>query len=170
MYNNSTMDKQNGHQHKSAVLYDLGFWYLISFIFGVAFIGVAGLALDYLWNYFVLSVALRWQHITITRKRKLVYIAIITALGLFIDWLYYEFTWGEVVIGALRVPALFSRLGNQPGLELTTVLIPMVIIGLVNLCASRIHLHLNGKNALVVGVIMAVFTTPWLIVAFVLLS
>jgi len=146
------MDRRNGHHRKSIVLYDLGGWYVI-IIFGVAF---SGLVLDYLWNYFVLSLTLRWQHISITRKRKMVYIAIITALGLLIDWL-----WLYVV---------FSRPGTQPGLALATIIIPMVLIGLVNLCASRIHLHLSMKNALVVAGMMAVFTAPWLIVVFVFLS
>jgi len=54
------MDRQNGHHHKSAVLYDAGGWFLISIFFGVAFIGVV---LDYLWNYLMLSVILRWPHI-----------------------------------------------------------------------------------------------------------
>ena len=41
MYNNSTMDRQNGHHHKkSAVLYDAGGWFLMGMFFGVVFIGV----------------------------------------------------------------------------------------------------------------------------------
>ena len=168
MHNNSTMDKQNGHNHKkSTVLYDAGGWFLMGMFFGVVFIGVV---LDYLWNYLVLSLVLRWQHISITRKRKLVYIAIITALGLFIDWLYYEIAWGTLVIGGLKVPAIFQTIENSSGLELATILIPMLLIGIVNYLASRLHLHLEMKSALVVGVMMAVFTAPWLILAFVLLN
>jgi len=167
MYNNSTMDRQNGHHHKSAVLYDAGGWFLMSMFFGVAFIGVV---LDYLWNYLVLSVTLRWRHINIPRKKKAIYCVIITAFGLLIDWLYYEFTWGTLVLGSLRVPAVFPKPGTQPGLELTTILIPMVLIGVVNYYASRLHLHTDVKNSLVVGAMMAVFTAPWLIVAFVLLN
>jgi len=158
---------QYENHHKSTVLHDAGGWFLIAIFSGVAFLGVI---LDYCWNYLILSLALRWQHINISRKRKIIYIAIITALGLLIDWLYYEFTWGTLVIGDLRIPAAFSRPGTQPGLELATIIIPMVLIGLVNIYASRIHLHLNVKNALVVGGMMAAFTAPWLIVASVLLS
>jgi hypothetical protein len=167
VYNINAMDTQDENHHKSTILYDAGGWFLIAMFFGVAFFGVV---LDYFWNYLILSVALRWQQISITKKRKMVYIAIITALGLLIDWLYYEFTWGTLVIGGLRVPAAFPKPGTQPGLELTTILIPMVFIGLVNYFASRFHLHLNMKNALVVGAIMAAITAPWLIVAFVLLN
>ena len=167
MYNINAMDMQYENHHKSTVLHDAGGWFLIAIFSGVAFLGVV---LDYSWNYLILSLALRWQHISITRKRKIVYIAIITALGLLIDWLYYEFTWGTLVIGDLRVPAAFSRPGTQPGLELATIIIPIVLIGLVNLCASRIHLHISMKSALVVGGIMAVFTAPWLIAAFAFLS
>ncbi len=166
MYNNSTMDRQNGH-HQIAVLYDAGGWFLMSMFFGVAFIGVV---LDYLWNYLVLSATLRWRHINIPRTKKSIYCVIITAFGLLIDWLYYEFTWGTLVLGSLRVPAVFPKPGIQPGLELTTILIPMVLIGVVNYYASRLHLHTDVRNSLVVGAIMAVFTAPWLIVAFVLLN
>lgn len=167
MYNNSTVDRQNVHHHKSVVLYDAGGWFLISIFFGVAFVGVV---LDYLWNYLVLSVTLRWRHINIPRKRKAIYCVVITAFGLFIDWLYYEFTWGTLVLGNLIVPAAFPRPGTQPGLELSTLLIPIALIGIVNYFASRLHLHLDTKNSLVVGAMMAVFTAPWLIVAFVLLN
>jgi hypothetical protein len=130
-----------------------------------------GVAVDYFWNYLILSLALRWQQISVIRKRKFVYIAIITAVGFFIDWLYYEFTWGtQVVIGSLGLPAIFERAGLNLGLELSTILIPMALIGAVNYFASRFHLHLDAKHALVVGLAMAVFTAPWLIVAFVLLG
>ena len=156
LYNINAMNTQDENHHKSTILYDAGGWFLIAMFFGVAFFGVV---LDYFWNYLILSLALLWQHISITRKRKIVYIAIITALGLLIDWLYYEFTWGTLVIGGLRVPAAFSSPGIQPALELATILIPMALIGLVNFCASRFHLHLSVKNALVVGgMMMAVFT------------
>ncbi|MDO9333945.1 MAG: hypothetical protein Q7T57_05430 [Dehalococcoidales bacterium] len=167
MYNINIVDTQNENIHKSTLLYDAGGWFLITMFFGVAFIGVA---LDYFWNYLILSLTLRWLHISVTRKRKIVYIAIITAFGLLIDWLHYELTWGTLVIGNLIVPAAFPKPGNQLGLEISTVLIPIALIGIVNYFASRLHLHLNAKNALVVGGIMAVFTAPWLILAFVLLN
>ena len=149
------------------ILYDAGGWFLIPMFVGGVFLGVM---VDYFWNYLILSLALRWQKISITRKRKFVYTAIITAVGLLIDWLYYEFTWGTLVIGSLRVPAIFERPGLNPGLELSTILIPMALIGAVNYLVSRFHLHLDAKHALVVGAVMAVFTAPWLIVAFVLLG
>ena len=149
------------------ILYDLGGWFLIPMFIGGVFLGVV---VDYFWNYLILYLALRWQKISITRKRRFVYIAIITAVGLLIDWLYYELTWGFLVIGSLRVPPVFERWGTQPGLELSTILIPMALIGVVNYFASRFYLHLDKKHASVVGAVMAVFTAPWLIVAFVLLG
>ena len=167
MYNSNAMNTQGEKHRKSPMLYDAGGWFLIAMFFGVAFFGVV---LDYFWNYLILSLALRWQQISITEKRKTVYVAIITALGLLIDWLYYEFTWGTLVIGSLRIPAAFERPGIQPGLELSTIMIPMALIGVVNYFASRFHLHLGVKHALVIGVAMAVITAPWLIVAFVLLN
>jgi hypothetical protein len=148
------------------ILYDAGFWFLIPMFVGGVFLGVV---IDYFWNYLILYLALRWQKISITIKRRFAYTAIITAVGLLIDWLYYQFTWGtQVVVGSLGVSALFEGPGLNPGLELGTILIPMALIGAVNYFGSRFHLHLEKKHALVVGLAMAVFTAPWLIVAFVL--
>jgi hypothetical protein len=151
----------------SPMLYDAGGWFLMAMFFGAAFLGVV---IDYFWNYLVLSLALRCQRISITRKRRFIYTGIITAVGLLIDWLYYELTWGFLVIGSLRVPAIFESPGLNPGLELSTIAIPMVLIGAVNYLASRLYLHLESRRVLLVGLAMAVFTAPWLIVAFVLLG
>ncbi len=164
VYNISTMDR---HNNKSATLYDAGGWFLVFMFFGVAFVG---LVIDYFWNYLILFLALRLRHIDITIKRKLVFTVIITAFGLAIDWLYYEITWGTAVLGGLRMPALFPSPGTQPGLEIATIVVPLILIGIVNYFASRLHLHLNKKNGLIVGGMMAVLTAPWLIVTFVLLK
>jgi hypothetical protein len=161
------MDTQHEKHRKSTILYDAGGWFLIPMFFGGVFLGVV---VDYFWNYLILYLALRWQKISITRKRRFVYIAIITAVGLLIDWLYYELTWGFLIIGSLRVPPVFEMWGTQPGLELSTILIPMALLWTVNYLASRFYLHLDKKQASVVGAVMAVFTAPWLIVAFVLLG
>lgn len=130
---------------------------------------VLGIVLNYFWNYLILYLALRWQKIGVIRKRRFVYTAIITAAGLLIDALYYDFTWGTLVIGSLRVPPIFERPGVNPGLELSTILIPMALIGVVNYFVSRFHLHLDSRQALVVGLAMAVLTAPWVMVAVVLL-
>ena len=142
-----------------------GDWFLTAIYYGETLLGVV---FNYFWNYLILYLTLRWQKISITRKRRLVYIAIITAIGLLIDGLYYEFTWGTLVIGGLRIPPIFERPGLNPGLELTTILIPMTLIGVVNYFASRFYLHLDKKQALVVGLAMAVFTAPWVMMAFIL--
>jgi hypothetical protein len=149
------------------ILYDAGGWFLIPMFVGGVFLGVV---VDYFWNYLILYLALRGQKISITRKRRFAYTAIITAVGLLVDWLYYELTWGYLVIGSLRVPPVFERPGLNPGLELSTILIPMALLWVANYLASRFHLHLDAKHASLVGAVMAVFTAPWLIVAFVLLS
>jgi len=151
----------------SPILYDAGGWFLIPMFVGGVFLGVV---VDYFWNYLILSLALRWQKISITRKTRFVYTAIITAVGLLIDWLYYELTWGFLIIGSLRVPPVFERWETQPSLELSTILIPMALLWVANYLTSRFHLHLDKKHASVVGLVMAVFTAPWLIVAFVLLG
>ena len=148
------------------ILYDLGGWSPIPIFVGVVFLGIVA---DYSWDYLILSSALRWQKISIVRRTRFIYIAMMGAAGLLIDWLYYELTWGFLVNGNLGVQAMSKGPGLSPGLELSTILIPMVLIGVANYLASRFHLHLDSKRALVVGLAMAVFTAPWLIVAFVLL-
>ena len=147
-------------------LYDLGGWPLVPMFIGLVFLGIVA---DYSWDYLILSSALRWQKISIVRRTRFTYIAMMGTAGLLIDWLYYELTWGFLVAGNLGVPAIFERPRLNPGLELSTILIPMVLIGVANYLASRFHLHLDSKRASVVGLAMAVFTAPWLIVAFVLL-
>ncbi len=161
------MNIRNEIGFKPAPYYDVGGWFVVVWLAGFSAVAIFGSLLDYIWNYLVLSVALRLQHVSITKKRKLVYTAIITALGLLIDWLYYEFTWGTLVMGDFRVRAAFERPGTHPGLELATIIIPAVLIGLVNFCTALIYLHLSMKKALVVGGLMAVFTAPWLIMVFI---
>ena len=192
-------DTRNEAHRKSTILYAAGCGFVIAMFFGGMFLGVVadhfsdysisspydagdwfstaiyyggtvlGVVFNYFWNYLILYLALRWQKISITRKRRFVYTAIITAAGLLIDALYYDFTWGTLVIGSLRIPAVFERPGLNPGLELSTILIPIALIGAVNYFASRFYLHLDKKQALVAGLAMAVFTAPWVMVAVVLL-
>jgi len=161
------MDKQNPQSRNSTVLYDAGGWFLIAMLFGISIVGVL---IDYFWNFLVLFLTLRWKKISISLKRKFAYCAIITALGLLIDWLYYELTWGTVALGPARVPAYFPRTGVNPILELSTILIPIVVLGAVNFGVSRLFLKTSTKQSLVIGAAMGIFTAPWLIVAFVLLN
>ena len=148
------------------ILYDLGGRSLIPIFVGLVFLGIVA---DYSWDYLILSSALRWQKISIVRRTRFIYIAVMGSVGLLIDWLYYELTWGFLVNSNLAVQAMSKGSALNPGLELSTILIPIVLIGVANYLASRFHLHLDSKRALVVGLAMAVFTAPWLIVAFVLL-
>jgi len=143
------------------ILYDLGQWPLIPIFFGLVFLGIVA---DYSWDYLILSSALRWQKISIMRRTRLIYIAMMGTAGLLIDWLYYEITWGFLLNGNLGVQAMSKGSGLDPGAQVSTILIPIVLIGLANYLASRFHLHLDSKRALVVGLAMAVFTAPWLIV------
>ena len=139
----------------------------MSIFFGVLLIG---LALDYFWNYLVFSLSLWRLHFSVSTRRKHIYCLIITGLGLFIDWLYYELTWGYLVLGSLRVTPIFSRPGVQPVLEFITILIPMAILGAVNFATSRLYLRMSSRQAIILGIIMGIFTAPWLIVVYVLTS
>ena len=158
---------ENCRTKKGTILYDAGGWFLISVFFGVALVGVV---FDYFWNYLVLSLTLRRQRIDIRRKTRHAYCLVITALGLLIDWLYYEICWGTLVIGSLRVPAVFSHSGQQLALELRTVLLPMVVLGGLHFGFSRYFLKLTTRQAVLFGLVMGVCTAPWLIVGYVLLG
>jgi len=156
--------RHRGRSKKTLTLYDAGGWYLLPILLGIPVVGVV---LDYFWNYLVLFLGLRWLHITVSTKRKLIYCAIATGIGLLIDWLYYEITWGYLYLGNLRVPPMFARWGTEPVLEFSTILLPMAVLMAVNYAASRLYLRVNSKQAVVVGAIMGFFTAPWLIVVYV---
>jgi len=147
-------------------LYDLGGWPLVPMFIGLVFLGIVA---DYSWDYLILSSALRWQKISIVRRTRILYIAMMGTAGLLIDWLYYELTWGFLASSSIGVQAMSKGPGLNTGLEVSTILMPMVLIGVANYLASRSHLHLDSKRASVVGLAMAVLTAPWLMVAFVLL-
>ena len=139
----------------------------MSIFFGALLVG---LAFDYFWNFLILFLSLRWLHFSVNTRKKYIYCLIITALGLLIDWLYYELTWGYLVLGSLRVAPIFSMPGTHPVLEFATILIPMVILGVVNFAISHRYLHMNLRPATILGIIMGIFTAPWLIVVYVLTS
>jgi len=129
-----------------------------------------GLAADYFWNYLILFLGLRWLHFSVSHRRKFIYSAIVTALGLLIDWLYSELTWGYLVLGGLRATPLFERPGLQPALEFATILIPMVIIAAVNFGTARLLLRMSLRQAAILGIIMGILTAPWLITGYMALG
>lgn len=159
------MINRRGKDSGTTTLHDAGGWFLVTLVGGV---GLLGLAFDYFWNYLILFLGLRWLHFSVSHRRKFVYCLIVTALGLLIDWLYYELTWGYLVLGSLRVAPVFERAGLQPALEFTTILIPMVLVAAVNFGTARLLLRMSLKQAAILGATMGVFTAPWLITVFVL--
>jgi hypothetical protein len=145
---------------KPTTIYDAGVWYLLPILGGMMLVGVA---VDYFWNYLILFLGLRWIKFSASRRRRFVYCTIVTALGLFIDWLYYELTWGRLVVGSLRVVPIFNPAGQYPALEFATILIPMVLIAAVNFGISRLLLRMSIKQAAILGTAMGILTAPWLI-------
>jgi hypothetical protein len=156
---------RRGKDSKPTTLYDAGGWFLVTLFGGVGFLGLAA---DYFWNYLILFLGLRWLKFSVSHRRKSIYCLIVTAIGLLIDWLYYELTWGYLVLGGLRVAPVFERPGLQPALEFSTILIPLVLVAAVNFGTARLLLRTSIKQAAILGITMGIFTAPWLITVFVL--
>jgi hypothetical protein len=150
---------------KSTTLYDVGGWILFPFLFGV--VGIVGVIIDYFWNYLIFHLSLRRLDLIIPLDRKIIYCLIITALGLFIDWLYYELVWGTLSVGPVRIEAAFPRAGSEPVLEILTIVIPMILIASVNYAVSRLLLKVTNREGWIIAVMMGVFTAPWLIIVYV---
>lgn len=155
-------------QAKSAVMYDAGGWFLIFLVFGILLVGVIA---DYFWNYLVLHFSLRWQEFSATKARKFIYCLVATIAGFIVDWLYYELTWGNLSVGSLHISAIFQHPGTSPVLEFSTIIIPVVVLFLINFALSRGFFRgLSIRQSLVVGILMSVFTAPWIITAVVVLG
>ena len=161
-------DNGRRKQPKSLTLYDAGGWFLIFLVFGIPLVGIIA---DYFWNYLVLHFSLRWQEISATRTRKFTYCLIATVAGLIVDWLYYEINWGNLVLGSLRIPAIFQHPGTYRVAEFATILVPVGVLLLINFVLSRGFFHgLSVRQALVVDILMGIFTAPWIITAAVVLG
>lgn len=141
---------------KSIVLYDVGGAIILVFL-GIPF----GSVIDYLWNLIVFSVALPLlpgDKIKVSKGRRLAYCFFITVLGLIIDWAYLELTWDtHFAKSATWIPAM------SQALQFVCLLLPMVMIFLVNAALSYSYLKLERKQAIILGVIIGVFTAPWLL-------
>ncbi|MCR4394283.1 MAG: hypothetical protein NUV31_07950 [Dehalococcoidales bacterium] len=149
-------------------LYDAGGWFLIFLVFGIPLVGVIA---DYFWNYLILHFSLRWQEFSAAKSRKFIYCLIATAAGLIVDWLYYEITWGNLVLGSIRIPALFQHPGINKPLEFATILVPVAVLFLINFGLARGFFRgLTNRQTLVVGILMGIFTAPWIITAVVVLG
>lgn len=156
--------RHRGHSQKTLTLHDAGGWYLLPILLGIP---VAGVVLDYFWNYLVFILGLRWLHITVSTRSKLIYCAMITGGGLVIDILYYAIAWGVLELGSLRGHPDSPRWGTETVLEISTILIPMALIMAINYMVSRLYLHIDSKQAVILGAIMGFFTAPWAIVVYV---
>lgn len=136
-----------GSDRKTVTLYDAG-----GLIIGVVLLGIPfGVLFDYLWNMLVLSVA--WRRIA-TRSlgplgcgRQIVYCLFITALGVVIDWAYFELTWDtDFGKSAVWAPAMAMPL------QLLLILLPMAMLVLVNFALSYSFLRLDaGRRSLSVS-------------------
>ena len=143
---------------KSIMLYDVGGLIIIVLFIGIPF----GIVFDYLWNLIVLSIALPRlpgeTKIKITKGRKLAYCFFITLLGVIIDWAYFELTWDtHFAKSAVWAPAM------SQALQFVWLLLPMVMIFLVNATLSYSYLKLERRRAIIFGIIMGLFTAPWLL-------
>jgi hypothetical protein len=138
--------------------YDAGGGIILLVMFGVPF----GILVDYLWNWLVLSLTLRWMFRgssgpvkKTSRKATALYSLYITVLGLLIDWVYYELIW----YGGVWIPEM-----ALPG-QLAWMLLPVAVLWLGNFFLSKLYLKLDTRQASVTGSFMALFTAPWLVLA-----
>lgn len=151
---------------KTITLYDGGGWFMVLVFFGVPFI--VGSVLDYVWNWLVLHLSLKRISPDVRTAQKLVYSLIITVLGLIIDWLYYQITWGKLWPVNLPVRPLFPVKGSNPPLEVASILMPIAALWLANFILARLYLRLRTRSAAILSAVMGFFTAPWLIVFVVL--
>ena len=158
--------RHSGRPQKTLTLYDAGGWFLLPVLLGIPVVGVV---IDYFWNYLVLFLGLWWLHISVSTQSKFIYCLIVTGGGLVIDILYYVITWGVLELGSRRGLSNFPRWGAESVLEFCTILIPMVLIAALNFAVSRLYLHVNSKQAVILGAIMGFFTAPWVIVVYLVL-
>jgi len=148
-----------GTDKRTITLYDAG-----GLIIGVVLLGIPfGVIFDYFWNMVVLSVA--WPRIVgrsmgvrIGCGRQIVYCLFITALGVVIDWAYFELTWDtDFGKSAVWAPAM-----SMP-LQLLLLLLPMTMLAMVNFAISYSFLKLERRPAITLGAVMGIFTAPWLL-------
>lgn len=159
-WNQNRQVKESGDESpgKSITLYDAGGLFIIIALFGIPI----GSLVDYLWNLIVFSVALPrlpgGVKIKISKGKRLSYCLFITLLGIVIDWAYFELTW-DTHFGrtGIWIPAM------SQALQFVWLLLPMVMIGLVNFALAYSFVKMGKQQSIILGVIMAIFTAPWLL-------
>lgn len=126
-----------------------------------------GLIIGYFWNFLVLSLTLRHLPANthsqsdieyIIKNKRTSFVLLITFLGIIISEAYREFIW-DIKLNeiALLVPAMSMQL------QLVSLLVPMSMLGLVNFALAYSYLKLQQRQAMILAIIMAFFTAPWLL-------
>jgi hypothetical protein len=147
----------------TVTLYDAGGLILVWLFFGLPL----GVIFEYIWNLIVLLVALPWLlrntgtnpgMVTVSKGKRAVYCLFITALGIVIDWAYFEMTWD---MGLSKTQVWYPAMGQV--LQLLLILVPMTMLWLVNFALSYSYLRVARRQAMIFGGIMAFFTAPWLL-------
>jgi hypothetical protein len=127
-----------------------------------------GSVLDYFLNYVVLSQTLKrflkintFDEKDFIKDKRKTYGVFATILGLVIDWVYIELVWDVDIVGRGAWRAQMSM-----PLQLLIIIVPIVMLFAVNFALSRAYLKLNKRQSAIVGISMAVFTAPWLLVIY----
>ena len=147
------------NSQNTTTLYDIGVGPIVLLGIGLPI----GSAFDYIWNLIVFSIALLFisgnNRIKISISKRLLYCLFITFLGIIIDLGYLALTWDMSSIAYS-----FSWSTEMPqALQFVWLLLPIVLLFLANFALSYVYLKLSKQQAIKMGIIMGIFTAPWLL-------
>ncbi len=150
---------------KSVTLYDGGGGFLIWVLFGIPL----GSLFDYAWNCFVLSQTLKFglkihtfDEKDFIKDRRTTYGVFITLLGVVIDWAYIELIWDVDLLGKSSI--WWAEMGLP--FQLLLIIVPIAMLFAANFALAWGYLKLDRRRSSVIGLSMAVFTAPWLLVIY----
>jgi len=167
---------------RTVKLYDFGAGGMFTLVLGIP---VLGSIIDGIWNYLVLSLTLRpltkgmpvtdpparsdlpyWlpksdSNGEITREDKVIYTIIITLIGFIVDAIYVFMIWDPFAEGQ---DDIWWQSRIDAGLQFFLMIVPISLLAFCNYGLASRFLELPQNKAWILGIVMALFTAPWLLV------